>query len=341
MTVLGLTGCRLDSTYACSSDAQCTDGARTGRCEFDGYCSFEDAECPSGRRYGRWASPQLARACVETSAAATSTSSQPPVPASTGNDASSTSSADGSTTMEATTASTGSSSTGASDSTDESSSTGAPDLDPDLVAWYRFDALNDGVLDDSSGNGHAATCTECPAVVGGVFGNAVELDGLGQHLTVPSDPAFTMETWSLTAWVWLDAAPPSFTTVVGKPVGAGTGNSFEIGVFGTSTTTVQSGWSDGTMGQGLSAQLPGFGQWVHVATTLSDTTASLYIDGALADEDTIEVVHATDDQDVLLGADLDDQVLENFFGGRIDDVRIYRRALTEQDVALVMAGENL
>jgi len=67
----------------------------------------------------------------------------------------------------------------------------------------------------------------------------------------------------------------------------------------------------------------------------------MYLDGELVDEEVVTVVPAFDESNIYIGADVDDEVLENFFFGRIDDLRIYRRALSSEEVAIVMTGDNL
>ena len=119
-------------------------------------------------------------------------------------------------------------------------------------------------------------------------------------------------------------------------------NSYEIGLEpeGESTLVV-AGWSDDVATQGLIADLPASQQWFHVAATLTETRGTLYIDGEIAVEQLLTVTPAFDDNDLYIGADMDNKSIDNFFLGRIDDLRIYRRALSIDEVALVMAGENL
>lgn len=57
-------GC--NSTFACSSDTQCTANGRLGICQpATGFCSFGDDDCDSGQRYGALADNGVAGACVE------------------------------------------------------------------------------------------------------------------------------------------------------------------------------------------------------------------------------------------------------------------------------------
>lgn len=79
---LSAPGCRTTTSFECDSDQQCESRAPSGRCEANGYCSFDDDECPSGRRYGVREGSNVAGVCVPeepvgTSSASASTTSDP------------------------------------------------------------------------------------------------------------------------------------------------------------------------------------------------------------------------------------------------------------------------
>lgn len=67
--VVGLAGpaCGDDGDFMCSQDADCSTDVGTGRCEANGFCSFEDVTCESGRRYSDHAG-SLSKMCVPLSA---------------------------------------------------------------------------------------------------------------------------------------------------------------------------------------------------------------------------------------------------------------------------------
>ena len=340
--------CNVSGVFVCTTDAQCTNGGSAGQCQADGYCSFADSDCPSGQRYGSVAAADLAKTCVEVTAGASSSGSDSQDDATASSSVTATDPSAGSTTagttLNITTETTGAteSSSSTTDDASGSSSSSGVTLDPDLVAWYRLDGPFAGCALDSSGNGHMATCSACPAPIEGVYETAVSADGEGQFLVVPNAPEFAIESWTLSAWIWAEVEPTSFWTVVGKPVGILNDNSFEIGISPDGLgTSVGAGWSDGTISQGVGGTLRAIGEWVHVAATLSPETATMYVDGEIVDQEPLTVVPGFDDSDIYIGADIDMELLDNFFYGRIDDVRIYRRALSQEEVLAVMSGANL
>ena len=81
-----------------------------------------------------------------------------------------------------------------------------------------------------------------------------------------------------------------------------------------------------------------FWKWVHVAVTLDNNKASLYVNGVLA---------ANSDQFTLKPMDImgslnyigRSQAGDNFFNGRIDDFRVYNYALSPEEVAALADSE--
>ena len=344
-TVAAVAACSPSAPFVCVTDSECRDADGQGRCEPDGFCSVPDSTCESGHRYVTLSGAERSGQCV--AVAGTDSSSTGTAEDSTGvGSGTAASSSDGPSvdatgdSSSETSAVTSASSSGTSGvGAGSDSTTGAP-VDPDLVAWYRLDALvGDGVL-DSTPQGHHASCTDCPSEADGVIGGAMELDGMGQYFVVPYDPAFNVQNRTLCVWIWVESEPTEFLTIVGKPVGMANGNSWELGLnVGMTGTNVVAAWTDEMDFQGLSAPLPGIRQWVFVASTVSDETARLYIGETLVDEEPLAVLSTFDTSDVLIGADIDSQVVENFFHGRIDDLRIYDRALSAEELEAVMQGE--
>jgi len=53
------------TSFECTGNDACRDGASVGVCEETGFCSFDDQACGEGRRYGTAAGEGLGGACVE------------------------------------------------------------------------------------------------------------------------------------------------------------------------------------------------------------------------------------------------------------------------------------
>ena len=79
---------------------------------------------------------------------------------------------------------------------------------------------------------------------------------------------------------------------------------------------------------GASATL---GDWTHFAVTWRAAQLSLYLDGAAVGATPFEVTF--DASGIIVGADRNFGVVDNFLAGAVDDVRLYRRALSAAEVA--------
>jgi hypothetical protein len=110
--------------------------------------------------------------------------------------------------------------------------------------------------------------------------------------------------------------------------GGGTGNATHMGISGTSTGG-GNGWFNGTV-------IVTGGDWHHYAATYDGVEGKIYIDGVLdvTSPGTGQINIST--YDLYIGEN--SQATGRFFHGLLDDVRIYGRALTEDEIQGIMAG---
>jgi hypothetical protein len=328
------------SVFTCQSNAQCV-GPDAGVCQPDGYCSFPAADCPSGQRYGAHSGPQSGQ-CVggdetgttgetgstTTSGGPTGTPTEPMLDTGEATTDAATTREPGTTEPVVTTG---------DDATSSEPTTGEP-VDPDLVLWLELDALMDGEVPDSSSFMGPGGCEpgRCPVLVGGVVGQAAAFDGVDDAITVPHAPWLeTTEGYTIAAWLRVDALTAGHHAVLAKPVGNGIANSWEF-YF----------WESGFyLGMGTPEQYADLwvpwtapsGTWVHLAGTWDGASLTLWIDGAHRGTTAMTAI-GFDDHPVVVGAD-DDHYgdLSGHLQGAVDDVRVYRRALSADEVA-ALAG---
>lgn len=80
------------------------------------------------------------------------------------------------------------------------------------------------------------------------------------------------------------------------------------------------------------------GQWTHIALTLSNSTAVLYVDGAVAASSTSFSIKPSDFNPVLNYIGRSQYAGDSLFSGKIDDFRIYNVALSEASVSSLAAA---
>lgn len=78
-------------------------------------------------------------------------------------------------------------------------------------------------------------------------------------------------------------------------------------------------------------------EWHHIAMTYDGTTLTAYKDGASVGTDTGDLTHTTDR--LLIGTR--DSLYSQYFDGIIDEVQIYNRALSAEEIRNLMSNYHL
>ena len=208
--------------------------------------------------------------------------------------------------------------------------TGCQDTDcpvpESLYAWYPLD--ND--MNDYAGT-NDGTCTNCPTPTTGQVGGSYDFDG-NDNINIGNFNTGGNEI-TLAAWVDPDTiSPVCGPRILSKAYGVQDyqhmwmlsycdgGLRFRLRAGITPTTSTQIAGT-ATTGEG----------WIHVAATYDGTTMRLYKNGNLIGTQAHSVGGAiTQSSDnAWIGANPDSS---NYHDGRIDDVRIYSRALSQPEI---------
>jgi hypothetical protein len=206
------------------------------------------------------------------------------------------------------------------------------DLIPGLVAWYPLDDnAFPGSAVDASGNNRTAVCeaSACPMPIAGKLGGAAAFDGASFRLRVPYDPGLDLITgFTVAAWARAEGFS-QFHSIASKSLGPDTTNSWQLELPGILQMRLKIA-TDTVNNENLNAPML-LDAWTHVAGSWDGATARLYTNGVLAAEVQVPVV-AWEPTDVFIGADLNQNMIGGFWDGRLDDVRIYGRALSDEDI---------
>jgi hypothetical protein len=209
---------------------------------------------------------------------------------------------------------------------------------PGLLAWYRMDDdPSDGTIDDGGGASHVARCingVSCPVWVAGHRGMALQFDGSTSARITYGAWLATPTAYSIAAWIYIDDS--SYNQVAfAKPYGANSQDSWDIVTWspasGTGTcmeTQDGAGAEQWVCGPTLPA-----GQWFHVAGRWDGSTKALFINGVKAGEVTNAPASLLDNHDVVLGIDENNGSAAYQFHGKLDELEIYDRALTDTEIA--------
>jgi hypothetical protein len=195
-----------------------------------------------------------------------------------------------------------------------------------LAAYWPLDEGSGTTAFDASGNGMNGTLVNGPAWTAGRVGGALSFDGVDDHVTTPF--AENLATWTVSASVWSPAAPAALAA--SGPVHRE--KNFQINwnhtnpaYRGAIVTRVAGAWYAVRLGA-----LAG-NTWYHIVGTYDGETLRAYVDGVLVGANTAPSgPPELETRPLELGAHAG---APQYFTGMVDEVRIYRRALSAAEVA--------
>jgi hypothetical protein len=209
-----------------------------------------------------------------------------------------------------------------------------PVADPDLVGWWTFDEGMGTTAVDWSGHGNHGTMVGSLQRGDGYFGDALAFDGssyvnCGRGVTLDIRDAITV-----TCWIKVASFTNSWEAILAKG-----DDSYRMSRSATTGNSIHFGCNGPTGGNLDAATTVTGDKWHHVALVYDGTDKIVYIDGV---EDarvasTGQINAST--YDLYIGAN--SQQAGRFLKGLVDDVRIYSRALSEEDLQAVMRGDPL
>ncbi|MFL6601898.1 MAG: LamG-like jellyroll fold domain-containing protein [Steroidobacteraceae bacterium] len=207
------------------------------------------------------------------------------------------------------------------------------------VAYWAFDEGSGSITADRTGGGHSGTLVNGPTWVSGQIGaHAISLDGQRNEITVSGAGSLAnLHNTGMTVSVWI------------KPAGAGGGglgrildkDNNDVGWFlaMSSTSTVKFTSDQEAQGNATRTSTPSIAlnRWQHVALTwdgsAKGSNAHIYINGTLSDGASTDGI-GPEQNDSGTPLTIGNRALDlaRGFAGAIDDVRIFNRTLTADEI---------
>jgi fibronectin type 3 domain-containing protein len=198
-------------------------------------------------------------------------------------------------------------------------------FDPSLAAYFKFDENAGTVAADSTGHGHDGTLGGGATWTVGMLGSAISLNGSTAFVSCTAGTDLPANNAPQTVAWWMNVSQnPS-----------GTATAFDLHNDGAASA-VQGGFRNGNVtiwnhGGNVLAEAtpPSASAWHHYAYTFDGTTHLLYIDGQQAGSSTAAPQTA---QVASLVFGRWNGGPGEYFGGALDDLRIYTRPLSAAEV---------
>jgi len=208
-----------------------------------------------------------------------------------------------------------------------------------LVGYWKLDETSGTTAADSSGSGNTGSWSaggvsrtaSVPSTISFSDPEALTLNGTSGYVTlgVANLPANNApQTISL----WFKGTPTAGNQNMIAMSNLSISSAVQVGFRGSSLLA----WNYGG-GTLVSTTAPVDGAWHQVVYTYDGTTDSLYLDGAAPATSTTATHQTGTPTSAYLGTYSPSSEL---FGGSLDDVRVYNRAITPAEIALLAAGSS-
>jgi Concanavalin A-like lectin/glucanases superfamily/Domain of unknown function (DUF1929)/Bacterial Ig domain/Glucodextranase, domain B len=206
-----------------------------------------------------------------------------------------------------------------------------------LVAGYAFNETSGTTTADASGNGNTGTLTNGAVFGAGKNGNAISLNGSNQYVNI-GNAASLQITGSMTISGWINASsfPVDDAAVVSKRSSTEVGFQFDTTVdTGPRTIGFKLTSSSGGLMARYGATALQLSQWYHIAGVYNTATQTIdvYLNGQLNNGTLVGSVTSSQ-QNSTLAVNIGKRPGNTGFDfrGKIDDLRIYNRALSQAEI---------
>ena len=213
---------------------------------------------------------------------------------------------------------------------------------PFTAGLWNFDQASGTTVTDNSYNGNTGTLMNGPLrIPDGRFGRGIDFDGINDYITIPDinnsldvNPvtgALTME-----AWIHPDSLGEGIYRAIISKRDRAIPTMVNYALYLDQTDgalTLYNGNYVAGDGYYISSVIPPLHEWSYVAVSLNATEGVLrfYLNGELKDEISGASFGPTHDAELTIGASRT-SAGDRCFDGRIDDVRLTKRVLSDEEI---------
>jgi len=210
-----------------------------------------------------------------------------------------------------------------------------------LTVYWSFDEGSGSVAGDASGLGNDGAISGA-AWTAGTVGGALSFDGEDDHVAVADSPTLNTNEVTFAFWIYPTDLSNEWSTAMQKTDANGSWSDWQIYARAADAPTTNHpvfrvDW-DGDRNIDADEEVEGdivlsTDIWYFIVCSYDGAQMKFYIDGTLRDSTSVsEGTIPNSGRDIWLGGN---DVWGEFFEGIIDEVRIYNRALREEEIQLL------
>jgi len=213
-----------------------------------------------------------------------------------------------------------------------------------LISYWKFDEGSGSIAYDSHGSNNGTI--NGPTWATGQFNGALNFDGINDYVDVPDDASLRFrqsDSFSICCWA-KPAGGTSNKCIFSKYRTSSIHNVFGYLLFWSADTLsfrfgAESSFVGTTIADTGSSTAPA-GEWYFVAGVYNNKDMKIYLDGQPAGNATFayDTGSTVPNHNVTIGARGYDSTFDMYFTGEIDDVRIYNRTLTLEEIQQLYTG---
>jgi hypothetical protein len=214
-------------------------------------------------------------------------------------------------------------------------------LPPGLIAHWRGETNANDLIGGHHGTFFAGTAVAVSSVTStGKVGGAFTFDGT-VHVRVPDPSALKPERLTVEAWVFPTAPSGGFQAIIARGSSNNDDDTWYLGLL----DSIPQFWSHGNNLLECPFAIP-LNEWTHLAITFDGLTKRLYVNGVeVASNDEFgPLVYDAAPVPVTIASDWAFNTSNARFNGRIDELALYNRALTADEILSIynadFAGKN-
>jgi hypothetical protein len=212
-------------------------------------------------------------------------------------------------------------------------------LNKGLVGWWNFDGktVSGTRVFDASGNGNYGTMTNGPTLTEGKLGQGMGFDGGDDYATLNKNTSFNISQGTVSVWVYAERDGGEVITFGDGSANGDNGFEFAFGATGKITPKL---FISGVFIWRAQSPAVSFNTWHHVVVTVDGTGNKVFVDGIQQSLTYVDGSAASTEffDDIYSNAStidigrLNTTNFPTYFDGTIDDIRIYNRALSADEV---------
>jgi photosystem II stability/assembly factor-like uncharacterized protein len=206
--------------------------------------------------------------------------------------------------------------------------------DPSLIAHYTFDGnASDLSGYDNHGNVIGAVLTTDRF---GIENSAYEFNGSSNYISIPNSLSLQSPTTELTQLAWVNiyswTGQGFWVPVLMKSNSGDNAFQYRLSIGSNGVNTSINNWNNAV----VIPDTVSFNSWFMVVSTIKNDTVKVYVNGIFKGSGSLTGPIMLDTKPLEIGRDVPGST--EYFHGKIDEIRIYNRAITEREIDSLYDG---